>query len=761
MGCGVLPPIWDWSIVADIGSRSSTRFGIVLAVLLSCGAGFAGLPTVALAGAGAGVAPDRGRVSHADVALLPGGVISTLITLPVTSNVSGVAPVASNVMVDGRPAEANLESIASLGADVEMVIDTSADATIGRAAQGAIVEFVRGLAPSVHVGLVGAPGESGRVPTDQRELVLTDLPRQPPGGASNRLATALGTGTIDPARPRFIVVFSRASAASSAQLVQAITTPAVPGAVIDVVQLTDVAGPSEALSDFARSSGGLDLSVSDPSLLPTAFDEIASALQRTYRLTLPATMGSTITATIEGGGDLLPVQFVAARTDELAPARPAGSAGESESATSAAPSAGVIAREPIRSRDTPGRLVPLLVLLSVALVIGLGLVLLGRRRRLATSRRRVHDSAATNCRQLQIGDESVALVQAAQGHLMGAVFGILGDTALTVPQELVLATEVRASMSLLRSDIDNPAFDAISGTGSEGLSDLPVDAVSLVVALLDDHRPEAVGVDHPRAEPTGAVDHQQIADALRYGLWSAETEVSLPERALHLLGVDDVSELGIMGEFSADIDPVSAAALISAELDDSSAAGSTARAIGRVLSATSLHGIVPIGVVPLSVVLADRSTAGNSSAVTPNRRSPDELASDAATILSALTEAVVRLHNGQAAVDRLIGTYIDELKISNASRAIELVELMGRSIVVTVEDAQRATGLSHQGVRNQIRRFEARGWLVAAEQNGRGGRRRWVAVGIIDAFEAAIHRCHGSEIDLRLNDRAALADATT
>jgi len=731
--------------VATGGSRPA-RLGIVLAVLMSGGASVAGLPAVA--GAGTGVAPDGGHVSHADVVLLPGGVISSLITLPITQSAPGVAPVASNVTADGRPVEANLESIASLGADVEMVIDTSADTTIRRAAQGAIVEFVRGLAPSVRLGLVGAPGESSRVPTDQHELVLTDLPRQPPGGASNRLATALGTGTIDPTRPRFIVVFSRASALSSAQLVQAITAPAVPGAVINVVQLADAASPSEALSDFARTSGGLALSVNDPSLLLSAFNEIATTLQRTYRLTLPATMGSTITATIEGRGAPIPMQFVAARTDQPSPVRLSGSAGDGESAVGATPGAAAVARESTRVGEIFGRLVPLPALISVVLAIGLALVLLGRRRRIVTRRQRLHDTALTNGRHLQMGDESAALVQAAQGHLMGAVFRIVGDSALTVPQELVVAAEVRASMSLLRANIDQPA------------SDQPVDAVTLVVELLDDRRPADVAVVHPQIAEVGAVDHQQIADALRYGLWSAETEVSLPERARNLLGVDDVSELGIVDEFSADLDPVSAAALISAQLDASSIAGSTARAIGRVLSATSVRGVVPIGVVPLSVVLADRLTDESSTAADPSRPWPDDLASDAASILSALTEAVVRLNDGQAEVNRLCGGYIEELKTSNASRAVGLVELMGTSVVITVEDAQRATGLSHQGVRNHIRRFEARGWLVAAEKNGPGGRRRWIAVEIIDAFEAAIHRRPGSELDLRPNDRTELADAT-
>ncbi len=80
-------------------------------------------------------------------------------------------------------------------------------------------------------------------------------------------------------------------------------------------------------------------------------------------------------------------------------------------------------------------------------------------------------------------------------------------------------------------------------------------------------------------------------------------------------------------------------------------------------------------------------------------------------------------------------TYL--LKASETrSKLPQLVQAMVANPFVTVQSAQRATGLSAPGARNLVRRAEELGWLRSLGTHGRGGREHWYAFDLFHIMES-------------------------
>ncbi|WP_200901243.1 Fic family protein [Nostocoides japonicum] len=72
------------------------------------------------------------------------------------------------------------------------------------------------------------------------------------------------------------------------------------------------------------------------------------------------------------------------------------------------------------------------------------------------------------------------------------------------------------------------------------------------------------------------------------------------------------------------------------------------------------------------------------------------------------------------------------------SKLPQLVQAMVANPFVTVQSAQRATGLSAPGARNLVRRAEELGWLRSLGTHGRGGREHWYASDLLEIMEGPL-----------------------
>ncbi len=143
---------------------------------------------------------------------------------------------------------------------------------------------------------------------------------------------------------------------------------------------------------------------------------------------------------------------------------------------------------------------------------------------------------------------------------------------------------------------------------------------------------------------------------------------------------------------------------------------------------------LPDGVpVVLSPALADAVRAD------PRSSAPDD---DADALLRAMADGVRRMEDAVRRIDELAERYRAEADGPGRERACDLVDLVRRRPMITVDDVVDAFEVSPRIARRHLRRAVERGWLFDAGVHGPQPHKQWLAPEIIqaavDAFDPAV-----------------------
>ncbi|HKY13750.1 MAG TPA: winged helix-turn-helix domain-containing protein [Microthrixaceae bacterium] len=104
------------------------------------------------------------------------------------------------------------------------------------------------------------------------------------------------------------------------------------------------------------------------------------------------------------------------------------------------------------------------------------------------------------------------------------------------------------------------------------------------------------------------------------------------------------------------------------------------------------------------------------------------------SLLLAMSDATRRMRAAERRVRQLRRSYLDEVADNSSLHLVQMIEMFTRDPVVTVERITEQLGVSHQTIRNNLRRLESAEWLVEIGSYGRGGRKHWYAPAVFDAM---------------------------
>ena len=115
---------------------------------------------------------------------------------------------------------------------------------------------------------------------------------------------------------------------------------------------------------------------------------------------------------------------------------------------------------------------------------------------------------------------------------------------------------------------------------------------------------------------------------------------------------------------------------------------------------------------------------------------------DAEALLRAMADGSQRMADAVRRIDELAAGYRAEADGPGRERANDLIDLVRREPMVTVDDVAEAFGVSPRIARRHLRRAVDRGWLIDAGVHGPQPHKQWLAHEVIqaaiDAFDPAV-----------------------